>query len=283
MPWHALLELDYQRSKSADGTPQTVVQHHHEGPLHVLQSLYPEGPQICHNVILHPPGGIVGGDTLEVNLSLREGTHALVTTPAATRFYRSEKEPAVQQVHARLAPFCRLEWLPMEALAYNGCIARNTAVFEVAQGAEMMGWDITALGLPQADLPFERGEILQHIEVPGVWLEKGKLSAQDQVLMNSPVGLAGKRCTAALFFIAGSDIARDRRDAALEAIRAVMDATPMTDGLIAGATSPHPQVLVMRVLADVVEPAMALLQAARAAWRQNLWQLDPVVPRIWKM
>ena len=283
MPWHALLELDYQRSKSADGTPQTVVQHQHEGPLHVLQSLYPEGPQICHNVILHPPGGIVGGDTLEVSVSLREGTHALVTTPAATRFYRSEKELAVQKVRATLAPYSRLEWLPMEALAYNACRARNELVLNVAQGAELMGWDITALGLPQADQPFERGEILQHIEVPGVWLEKGKLSAQDQVLMNSPVGLAGKRCTAALFFIAGSDITRDRRDAALETVRAVMDGTPKTDGLIAGATSPHPQVLVLRVLADVVEPAMALLQAARAAWRQNLWQLEPVVPRIWKM
>ena len=51
----------------------------------------------------------------------------------------------------------------------------------------------------------------------------------------------------------------------------------------AGATSPDAQVAVVRVLAPLVEPAMALLQAARAAWRQNLWQLEPVVPRIWKM
>lgn len=283
MTWHAQLELDYQHSRRADGSTRTVVHHQHQGPLHVLQSLYPEGPHICHNVIVHPPGGLVGGDTLSVRLQVQSGAHALVTTPAATRFYRSEKESTTQSVHASLAANSRLEWLPMEALAYNGCLARNLAVFEVAPGAEVMGWDVTALGLPQAGQPFAHGEFLQHLEVPGVWLEKGKIEAHDPRLMNSPLGLGGKRCMATLFFIAGSDLARDRRDAALEAVRAVIEATPATDGLIAGATSPHPQVLVMRVLADLVEPAMALLQAARAAWRQNLWQLAPVVPRIWKM
>jgi urease accessory protein len=284
MTWHASLSLDYQpHSKATLEAPHTVVHHRHQGPLRVLQSLYPEGPQICHNVLVHPPSGLVGGDTLDVRVHLQAGTHALITTPGATRFYRSTGEMAVQQVHARLETKARLEWLPLEALAYNGCIARNQAVFELAPGAEMMGWDITALGLPQAQLPFERGEFSQHLEVRGVWLEKGQLSATDQRLMNSPVGLDGKRCIAALFFVAGSDMARERRDAALDAVRAVIDATPMTDGLVAGATSPHPQVLVLRVLADVVEPAMALLQAARAVWRQNLWQLEPVVPRIWKM
>lgn len=282
MPWHALLELDYQRSRNATQS-QTVLQHAHQGPLHVLQSLYPEGPQICHNVILHPPGGIVGGDTLEIALNLQEGTQALITTPAATRFYKSLGEPAVQKVQGRLAPYSRLEWLPMETLAYNACIGRNEAVFELAPGAEMLGWDITALGLPEADQPFASGEITQHLEVKGVWLEQGKLAAQDAVLMNSPVGLAGKRCMGTLFFAAGEPLSRERRDAALEAVRHVIESKLPTQGLVAGATSPHPQMLVLRVLSHVVEPAMALMQAARGAWRQQLWQLEPTVPRLWKM
>ncbi len=106
------------------------------------------------------------------------GAHGLITTPGATRFYKSAHERAVQAVHARLAEGARLEWLPLEALAYNQCRAENRAVFELAPGAELLGWDITALGLPAADLPFVQGSFAQHIEVPGVWLEQGRIAAR---------------------------------------------------------------------------------------------------------
>jgi urease accessory protein len=59
----------------------------------------------------------------------------------------------------------------------------------------------------------------------------------------------------------------------------VIDAHPLR--LSAGATSPHPQVLVLRVLAPLVEPVLELLRPARAAWRQALWQMDAVAPRVW--
>ena len=34
-----------------------------------------------HNVLVHPPGGLVGGDTLQVEVNLAEGNHGLLTTP----------------------------------------------------------------------------------------------------------------------------------------------------------------------------------------------------------
>ena len=64
MTWRAELSLDY----SAAGG-RTVARHRHQGPLRVLQSLYPEGDGICQNVLVHPPGGLVGGDVLD-NLML---------------------------------------------------------------------------------------------------------------------------------------------------------------------------------------------------------------------
>jgi urease accessory protein len=154
-------------------------------------------------------------------------------------------------------------------------------VFELAPGAELMGWDVTALGLPAADLPFTEGTFAQHLEVPGVWLEQGRIAASDTRLMDGPLGLAGQRCMATLFFVAGEPIARARREAALEVVRELIEAHALR--ATAGATSPHPQVLVVRVLAPLVEPAMELLKSLRAAWRQQLWQLDAVPPRIWAM
>ncbi|MFN4359498.1 MAG: urease accessory protein UreD [Hylemonella sp.] len=276
MTWHASLQLDYNRDDR-----RSVAHYRHDGPLRILQSLYPEGEGICHNVLVHPPGGLVGGDTLDIRLTVGAGAHGLVTTPGATRFYRSTGEPARQWLHARLDSGARLEWLPLEALAYNQCRAENRAVFELAPGAELLGWDVTALGLPAADQPFTQGQFSQHLEVPGVWLEQGRIDAQDARLMDGPLGLAGQRCLGTLFFVAGSPIARERREAALEGVRALIDGHPLR--ATAGATSPHPQVLVVRVLAPLVEPAMQLLKSLRAAWRQQLWQLEAVPPRIWAM
>ena len=276
MPWHASLQLDY----TLEGT-RTVARHAHNGPLRILQSLYPEGDAVCHNVLVHPPGGLVGGDTLDISTTVGPGAHGLVTTPGATRFYRSTGERALQRTHLTLAEGARLEWLPLEALCYNACNAENHLTLNLAPGAECMGWDVTALGLPHAGQPFETGRFVQHIEAPGRWLERGVIDAADHRLLESPLGLAGHRCMASLFFVVGTPLERARRDTALDAARAVMDAHALKAS--AGATSPNGQVLVVRALAPQVEPAMQLLQQVRAAWRAALWQLCAEPPRIWSM
>jgi len=274
MSWHARLHLSYQHESE-----RTVARFRHDGPLRILQSLYPEGDAVCHNVLVHPPGGLVGGDTLDIEVEGADGSHGLITTPGASRFYRSEGDLALQRTRIRLAAGARLEWLPLEAICYSGCRAENRLSIEAEPGAELIGWDVTALGLPNAGQPFERGTYLQHIEVPGVWLERGRIDAADQRLLQSPIGLGGQRCLASLFFVAGSPIARARRDALLAHARTLLDASPLAES--AGATSPHAEVVVLRVLAPVVEPAMLLLRQVWQAWRTELWRLPPATPRIW--
>ena len=276
MTWHASLQLDYTLESE-----RSVARYLHQGPLRILQSLYPEGDAVCHNVLVHPPSGLVGGDTLDMQVTVGAGAHGLVTTPGATRFYRSDAGLATQQVHARVESGARLEWLPLEAIAYNGCDALNRAVFDLAPGAEMMTWDITALGLPAADLPFAQGTFRQHLEIPAVWLERGTLNANDARLMDSPLGLAGQRCMATLVFAAGNAIAAERTERALACARDLLEASPLR--LTAGATSPHKQVIVLRVLAPVTEPAMQLLRQVWAAWRQEMWRLAGNVPRLWNL
>jgi len=275
MSWHGRLELAYRREAE-----RTIVLDRHDGPLRVLKSLYPEAPQVCHSVLVHPPGGIVGGDTLAIEIEIEPEAHALVTTPGATRFYRSLGEPATQTLAVRAAAGSRLEWLPLETLAYSGCIAENRARFALAPGAEMIGWDLTALGLPASDQPFVAGRFTQSIELPGRWLERGTVRGDDAALLDSPLGWAGQRTLATLWFAAGGAIAAERRESLLEAARAACDAHPL--GRHAGATAVDPGVIVVRVLAPRVEPAMALLAAIWRAWRLLAWQLEASPPRVWR-
>jgi urease accessory protein len=120
MAWHAQLRLDYSLEAG-----RTVARHTHSGPLRILQSLFPEGDSVCLTC-WHPPGGLVGGDTLDIDVHAQSGSHALITTPGATRFYRST---ACQPARTRTCGSTQTpgwEWLPLEALCYSGCIAENT-------------------------------------------------------------------------------------------------------------------------------------------------------------
>ncbi|WP_341918073.1 urease accessory protein UreD [Polaromonas sp. YR568] len=276
MAWNATLSLDYSLQAG-----KTIAHFRHDGPLRILQSLYPEGDAVCHNVLVHPPGGLVGGDTLDIAVTAATGSHGLITTPGATRFYRSAGDTALQRTRIRLEAGARAEWLPMEALCYSGCLAENHLRLDLAPGAELMGWDITALGLPSANQPFEQGSFCQHIELPGVWLERARIRADDLLLMNSPLGLTGQRCIATLFFAAGSKLERQRRQLALDQARQVLEAHPLS--ATAGATSPDAQVVVVRVLAPLVEPAMVLLKQVWKVWRQHFWEKDAPSPRIWSV
>ena len=99
--------------------------------------------------------------------------------------------------------------------------------------------------------------------------------------MDGPLGLAGHRCLATLFLATGSALTRARREQALELANSAI-ATAGLQG-VAGATAPGQRVVVVRVLAPLVEPALELLKSIRAAWRPALWGLPPTVPRSWAL
>jgi len=276
--WRGELKLHYRKAPGPEG--RTVAHDTHSGPLRVLQPLHPEGPAICHHVVLHPPGGVVGGDQLHIEARLDAGTHALITTPGATRFYRSEGAIALQHATLQVAAGARLEWLPLEAIAYGGCIAHNHVRAELATGAQMMGWDVLALGLAAAGQPFTAGVFRQTLELPGVWLDSARIAAADEVLLRSPLGWDGQAVLATMWFAAGEPLPAVRRDALLDAARQAIAGHELAPR--AGATAPQPSLVLVRVLAPRVEPAMQLLQRVRAAWRQVAWQLAGDTVRIWR-
>jgi urease accessory protein len=282
MTWHAQLALNYRTSSG-----KTLLDFSHNGPLRILQSLYPEGDAICQNVLVHPPGGVAGGDDLDITVNIQTGAHALITTPGATRFYKTSGDAAIQRTTVKMAEDARLEWLPLENIAYNGCLAENRLQLQLAPTAELIGWDITALGLPAADQPFERGAFTQHVELRSPtnshspWLERGRIAADDKRLLQSPLGMAGYTCLATIFFIAGKSINTSARGLFLSQSREI--ATQHSLKATCGITSPHAQAIVLRVLAHHTEEALDLCKQVRGAWRELAWGLPNIPPRIWAM
>ncbi len=275
MGWHGHLALAYE----SDGTT-TRSRSRHSGPMRVLASLYPEGPAVCHHVLVHPPGGMVSGDVLELDLQLGPGSHCVLTTPGATRFYRSSGEAARQQVQASLGAGARLEWLPMETICHRSTQARNSLRFSLEPGAQMIGWDLLALGLPASGEAFDHGSMEQDIELPGCWLERCRIDGADRRLLDSPIGWAGRSVLASLWFAGGDPIKENLRQSLLELARERSAQSAL--GASAGATSPNDRLVVLRVLAARVEPAMKLLAEVRAGWRQAAWGLAASPPRIWR-
>lgn len=276
MAWNAHLSLDYRHDAG-----RTQLRFSHDGPLRVLQSLYPEGPGVCHSVLVHPPGGLVAGDTLDTRISVAPGAHALISTPGATRFYASTGAAATLATTLELAENARLEWLPLETIAYPGCNAVNTLNWSLAPGAELLAWDVTALGLPGANQPFESGQLQQHLHWPGVWREQAHVRATDTLLLDSPLGWAGQRCLGTLVLACGSPIAANRREHLLDTVRQAIAGHPCAART--GATCPNDRVLVVRCLGSWVEPVMQLLQQIWAQLRPAAWGLQPQAPRIWRV
>jgi urease accessory protein len=267
--WHGRVRLAYRRVAM-----RTVASDEHHGPLRVLKALYPEGEGVCHHVLVHPPGGVAGGDVLDVEVDVGTGAHALITTPGATRFYRSAGAPAHQHARIVLAADARVEWLPMAAIAYDGCLAENRVELALAPGAQMIGADIVALGLPASDAPFSRGRFTQHLAWPGHWLERGTIDATDRRLLASPLGLGGHPVMATLWCANGSPFPAAQREALLDAARE-------GSGPLEGSTAPTQQLVLWRALGDAIEPVWARAIEVRARWRQCLWGLDAPAPRVW--
>ena len=158
-----------------------LVHRRHMGPLSVQRPFYPEGG-VCHVYLLHPPGGVVGGDRLSIDISAETGAQALITMPAAGKFYRSGGAEAGQQVTLRIAGQSSLEWLPQETIVYEGARLNAGMNIQLAKDAGFIGWEIVALGRPAAGEGFQSGHahLAWRIDLDGqiFYLERQRLDAE---------------------------------------------------------------------------------------------------------
>jgi urease accessory protein len=159
--WRAQLDLEFSKSNN-----RTILRHRkHFGPLQVQKPFYPEINGTCHVYILHPPGGVVGGDRLNISIDVDSNAHALITTPAAGKFYRSAGPIAVQKQIIKVASKAILEWFPSENILFSGSKAQIQTKVELAHDSHFVGWEILCLGRPASEEIFSQGELDQRFEV----------------------------------------------------------------------------------------------------------------------
>lgn len=215
--WHGQLELAFSREDERTAFERRRV----KMPLAVQRPFYPEGPSVCHALLLHPPGGMVGGDRLDVALDVHEGAAAVVSTPAAAKWYRG-LAPAVQTARHRLASGARLEYLPQESIVFDGADVHQRMHVELGSDSVWLGWEITRFGRTARGEIFGRGRWRMDTEVwcgnALLWVDRQRLDGGSRVL-HSHYGLAGAAVVGTLAWI-GKPVAPEVIDAA----RAAWDA-----------------------------------------------------------
>lgn len=268
--WRAELALGFERAAGKT----MLARRRHDGPLVVQKPLYPEGEAVCHVIVVHPPGGIAGGDALQIAIDAGAGAHALLTTPGAGKWYRSAGPEASQSVVLEVAPGATLEWLPQEAIVFSGARARMATEVRLQGDAGYLGWEIVCLGRTGSGERFATGEsrfssaILR--DGRPLWLERGRVTG-DGAPMASAAGLAGQPVfgTLAAAFPA---LGRAERDAC----RAVSP----EEGR--GGITLLPGVLLARYLGASTESARRWFSALWRILRPACAGREAVEPRIWR-
>jgi len=264
--WQACLELGFEKR----GLRTVAAQRRHYGPLAVQRPFYPEG-DVCHLYLLHPPGGVVGGDTIDIRVRAGTGARALVTTPGATKFYRSAGATAAVTQTLQVDAGAVLEWLPQEAILFPGAVARQQTRVELATGACFAGWDILCLGRPANAEPFTPGRLDISLEVwrDGTPVLIDRLRVDDDGDLGGAAGLRRHPVTATL----------------LATPATVDDVQQLRELAFAGGTELGvtllDDLLAARLLADDTAAAKEVLQTAWRMLRPGYGGRPAQLPRIW--
>ena len=267
------------------GTPRTRLGHmSFHGPLRVQRPFYPEG-DVCHLYLLHPPGGLVSGDTLGIDIQAASGSHGLITTPSAGKIYRSDSRNGVQQQRVTLtvADGASLEWLPMETLIYDGANGRLTTRVELRGSARFIGLDMICIGRPHSQLPFVSGRAEQRLQI----FQDGKPVLIERLLLDAaqphwqqPAGFNGCHVAATLV-AAGVPNAQQTAEQLREAITEL--AVPASASALAEqfSVSVRLNLLLVRYLGNNSEYGNRILRQVWTHLRPLIWQRPACAPRIW--
>ena len=257
--WSARLGLRFE----ARAARTVLAGRSQEGPLVVQKPLYPEGEAVCHAIVVHPPGGIAGGDHLSLEVASGSGAHALLTTPGAGKWYRSAGAQAQQDLRFEVSGI--VEWLPRETIVFDGALASLGCSVELQGDARYIGWEVLCLGRSGSGERFSKGSVTLETRISRdgrpLWVERGRIDGGGR-LMGSPAGLGGHS-------VCGTMVAT------VEAFERKAAPPPL-------AVTQLPGLLLARYLGDSSEEA---LQAFTQLWtviRPAVAGRAAVEPRIWR-
>ena len=269
--WEASLELEFKLKNNTT----VLSKNKHYGPLMVQKPFYPESNNCCHIYLIHPPGGIVGGDTLKINSTLENHSHALITTPAANKFYRSAGYLANQDQTFHVTNNAILEWLPQETVYFNDALTYSKTKIHLDKNSKFFAWEIQCLGLPAQQELFRSGSCLQKFEVwrnqKPLLLESNRFIGADN-LLNTPWGM-NKQTAVGTFALTDIDQNIDR-SIILESLKkfpSINSSCTHINGLF-----------VIRAMAMYAEPIKEFFIFLWQKIRPILLNIAPCPPRIWQ-
>lgn len=265
--WQAELTVKY---RSIDGRT-VLAERKHFGPLHVQKSFYPE-KDVCHSYILHPPGGVAGGDQLTINVAAEANAHALITTPASNKFYRSANDESSVRQSIDVGSNAIIEWLPQDSILFSGCQVETHTRVNLDQQAKFIGWDIICLGRPASNESFAEGHCKQKFELYRndrlLHIETAKLTGGGEIL-NASWGLANYTVFG-LMLISNAD--KDM----LELARACdQDAPCLSAATLKG------ELLLVRCLGHQGMEVRQYFTRVWSAIRPGLLKREASIPRVW--
>lgn len=268
--WRAQLKLSLQQQQGRT----VLARRSHFGPLAVQRPFYPEADGTCHVYVLHPPGGIVGGDVLRIETHIDRDARCLVTTPGASKLYRSAGDTAEITNFLTIAEQGTLEWMPQETIAFNGSRSIATTDVHLQADADFCGWDIVCLGRPAAGEVFQNGSYQQAFRI---WRDHRPIAIERNAfeggspLMTANWGLAGHSVSGTFLFVT-----RDQQ--ALPVLRERIE-NRYTDCRF--SLTQMREVVVARYLGDSAEQAKALFTEVWSLLRKEIYRRFAVRPRIW--
>jgi len=269
--WRAELELWLEHQAGLT----RLMRRRHVGPLMVQQAFHPEPDGTAHVYILHPPAGVAGGDSLDIDCHVGNGASVLLTTPGATKFYRSGGRPSRSCTRIDAGSGAVTEYLPQEAIVFDGAEAAIETRVTLAADAVYTGWELISLGRPAADETFATGVLSQLVEVSRagrrIWYERLALDGGSP-LREARFAFAGRPIFGVL--VHAGPMPEDLADP----VRAAAQQLP-TEG--AFAVSQLEDVLVCRYLGSSTAEAKALFLRAWQVLRARTRRTPAIIPRIW--
>ena len=265
--WIAELELRFSKSKSKT----FLSTRKHIGPLTIQRPFYPEG-DLCHLYLLHPPGGIVGGDQLSIEVNTDSNSSSLLTTPGATKVYRTSdhKHSTINQ-NFIVAEDSSFEWLPMETIVFPGANSQFSSKLLLSGNARVAAWEVYCLGRPAINESFDFGSLNFSLELwrDGIPILFDKLMI-DKTELGNIVGLRS-------FPVFGTFIISKTNKKVLETVRAMIIET---DSCVTGVTQIE-DIIIVRSLAKKTYLMQDLFKKIWQTVRPLVFNREATIPRIW--